>query len=132
MYNNYQIGSYKPRYKTNNTPSWGYQNSGPQKKRSGCRQSQKDNRIVITGWNKRRNGFYSLVAIENKKSDTKSPRWFKMTCQITNKTTMESRTYSALWDKERNRMVINQIGMVANPGKNYFGKGGYKMQIRNK
>lgn len=102
------------------------------RKRSGCKQSQKDGRIVISGWKRNRQGFYSLVAIENSKSDTKSKRWFKMTAKITNKNTMVSQTYPALWDSQKNRMVISQLGYVANPAKNYFGRGGVPLRINNR
>jgi hypothetical protein len=133
MYN-YERGSNNPNYKRYGNYASSYNRSGnqPQKKKSGCRQSQKDDRIVISGWLKRKEGLYSLVAIENKSSDTKSPRWYKMTAKITNKNTMVSQTYPALWDKQKNRMVIQSIGMVANPGKNYFGRGGVPMRINKR
>jgi hypothetical protein len=132
MYN-YEGGSYNPKFRRSNNYNSAYNgNNQPQKKKSGCRQSQKDDRIVISGWCLRQSGLYSLVAIENKNSDTKSERWYKMTAKITNKNTMVSQTYPALWDKQKNRMVIQSIGMVANPGKNYFGRGGVPMRINKR
>lgn len=118
MYSNYQNQQYNQR-----------------KKHSGCKiMKHKDGRTIVSAWKySRKMGMLSIIGIENHSSETKSSRWFKMTLQAVNKNTGETRTYSALWDSQKNKVVIGTIGWILNPNApngGYCGKGGYPMKIR--
>lgn len=142
---NYKIAPYSGNYysprtqypQTFRTPSNGRQYTNrPQKKHSGCRMkmSKDGTRVVVYGWKyNRKVGMISVVGIENKNSNTKNDRWYKMTFNLTNKNSGQTQTVPGLWDKQRNRAVLGTIGWVCSPNApngGYIGQGGYKMNVK--
>lgn len=117
----------------------GYNNSqggsnGPAKKRSGC--SMKDSYIHKSGPNKGREsgcpviwgwkvaqggGLIKFVAVPNKKTDTKNPRWKKFCVTVTPPNGANFLT-TGFWDIDKMRLHIPDMSLIANPAKNYFGR----------
>lgn len=100
-------------------------NLGQQKKRSGAKIQFKDGAPIVSAWKKNRMGFYVLYArpYKNTKVTTSQngKEWANLFVTITNQTTMETRSYSGMFDMSRKRLYIKELNMIVTTG----GSGGY-------
>lgn len=96
------------------------------RKRSGCKLCSKDGRIYLTAWRKNRSGFYTLFARDYKGTREITSQsgkvWYNLFVTITNRSTMEQRNYSGLYDASRKRLYIKDLNMIASVN---GGQGGY-------
>lgn len=97
------------------------------KKKSGCKIGvSKNGRQYITGWNvSKERGYITFIA--NRANDIEySSRggkiWHRYVVNISIKRTMEKRVVSGLFDIDSKKLIIKELGMVANPK---GGRGGY-------
>ena len=95
------------------------------KKRSGCREKLVKDKKVIYGWNLSKGGFVSFVAVpyrSAKVSESQNGNEFLgYYVTLTNKTTKMITNCSGLLNLTTGKLVIKELGMVANPKTNYFG-----------
>lgn len=111
------------RYNNNN----GYQNYQRQaKKRTGCKSGQtKTGKPYIQAWNaSKRHGLLSIIAGPYKGTKTSESRSGKRWQNWAVKVQPErSASYmvSGMYDMQGGRLIIQELGMVANPRTRYFG-----------
>lgn len=102
--------------------------SKSKKKRSGAkfRYDRKD-RPIITAWNaSKRRGLISCLVFEYKNTSEydapKSGRTYKtMMAKVTFKDTGDEKLFPVSMDIHSHKVVIEPLGMVINPSKDYFG-----------
>lgn len=98
------------------------------KKRSGAKIQLKEGAPIVSAWKKNRMGFYVLYArpYKNTKVTTSQngKEWANLFVTITNQTTMETRSYSGMFDMSRKRLYIKELNMIVTTGGNggYWGK----------
>lgn len=106
----------------------------PYKKRSGC--SMKDSYVhksgpnkgqesgvpVVYGWKiAQGGGLIKFVAVPNKETDTKNPRWKKFVVTVTPPNGVKFLT-TGFWDVDKHRLHMPDMDLIANPNKDYFGR----------
>jgi hypothetical protein len=110
-------------------------NSGEYVKRSGC--DMKDDYIHKSGPNKGQSsgspciwgwkiatggaGLLKFVAVLAKEPQTKQGRWLKMVVKISAPNAAKFLT-TGFWDTEKHRLHMPDMDLIANPGKDYFGR----------
>lgn len=105
----------------------GYQNNRPQKKHSGCKSgTDRNGKPYLQGWKyDKTNGlrkFYATPYNGTKETTSGSGKvWQNWFVRIQMSDGSELKT-SGLFDKQQNKVVINQLGFVMNPR---GGAGGY-------
>jgi hypothetical protein len=112
-------------------------NNGQAKKRSGCgmKDEARNGQPCVYGWRYvPGHGLFKFVSSPAKEPATKSERWLKF---VTNITRPDGSTFFAdtLWDTTKKRLKFTKSGQVANPyasNGGYWGRGGFKMKIRNR
>jgi len=131
----YAGGGYRPSYAPYSRQYSGFRgaNNKP-KKRSGCSSKKtervisgdkKEEILVIYGWNLSKGGFVSFVAVpyrDAKISESRNGnRFIGYYVTLTNKTTKAITNCSGLYNLTDGKLIIKELGMVANPKTNYFG-----------
>lgn len=129
-YNNYSVdhGSYQQGRRNYGRPAPFNQNYKP-KKHSGCKTGlRKDNgKPFIQAWNfQKRRGMLTLIASEYKgtkdhKSKTSGRIWRNWVATLQYKDSGIEKLVGCLYDPQSRKLIIPELGMVANPSKNYFG-----------
>lgn len=122
---NRQSSGYNRSSGYSNYQGGGYQQQQQVRKRSGAKIQFKDGAPIVSAWKKNRQGFYVLYArpYKNTKiSESKNGKtWANLFVTITNRTTMEVRNYSGLFDMDKKRLYIKDLNMIVTTG----GSGGY-------
>lgn len=127
-YGGYSRAGYGSRYSVRYRQEQPISNQGnqrQQRKRSGAKIQIKDGAPLVSAWKKNKMGFYVLYArpYKNTKiSESKNGKeWANLFVTITNRTTMETRNYSGLFDMDKQRLYIKELNMIVTKG----GQGGY-------
>lgn len=134
-------GGYGNNYPDGNRAQYGgnYNNNGggqrQPKKHSGCgmKEEAANGQPCIYGWRYvPGQGKFSFVSSPFKSPKTKSERWLQF-CTTVTRPDGSQFLASTLWDTQKKRLKFTKGGQVANPyaqNGGYWGKGGYKMNIR--
>lgn len=104
----------------------GYRSGGEQKKRTGCKSGNKNGRQYITGWNySRSRGMITFIAGPYRNTQevkSKNGRvWQNWFVKLFNKRTMQEIRTSGMYEVATGRLIMSDLGMIANPKTNYFG-----------
>jgi hypothetical protein len=90
--------------------------------KSGPNKGQDSGSPVIWGWKVAQGGgLIKFVAVMNKKPETKSSRWLKFVVTVTSPNAAKFLT-TGFWDTQKHRLHLPDMDLIANPGKDYFGR----------
>ena len=102
----------------------------PRKKKSGCKRGEHKDKPYITGWNvQKRRGMLSFIAspYKGKKSQTKRVKssngryWENWIVKLNYKDMGKTALIVGMMEVATGRLIMKDIGMIANPKENYFG-----------
>lgn len=99
-------------------------NGGNRKKKTGCKYKQeaRNGKPCITAWNYSKNrGMITIVASPYDYYEGENSEGEIWIVNMTNKTTFAKQTFNGFMKKGSRKLVVPDMGMVANPDTNYFG-----------
>lgn len=122
--NGYQRNSYQSNSYSNNRNN--YQQSRPQRKKSGCKITIKDGDVpIISGWRVSKRQMFKLYARPYKNTSVSTSKngkeWMNLFVTITNLDTNQQQNCSGMYDIERQRLYIKDFNLIATTK----GQGGY-------
>lgn len=131
QYTPYNGGGMAPYNQNYNGPRQrGYGNGKPPKK-SGCKVSvmkagNHQGEQCITGWNvSKRRGMVTFIATPYSKTQEvtskSNKQWQNWMVKLTFKDQLQERIVGGMYEVATGRLIMSEIGMVANPRTNYFG-----------